>query len=63
MAVRSQLALAKFLGHFFIPAFYAKAVYNKKGARRSERPIAVRQKESGPGLGRSTAFARITKWQ
>jgi hypothetical protein len=31
MAVRSQLALAKFLGHFFTPHFYAKAVYNEKG--------------------------------
>ena len=40
MAVLSQLALAKFLGHFFTPHFYAKAVYNEKGARRSERPSA-----------------------
>ena len=38
MAVRSQLALAKFLGHFFTPHFYAKAVYNEKGAGRSRRP-------------------------
>ena len=34
MAVRSQMALAKFLGHFFNPHFFAK-----KRARRSERPL------------------------
>ena len=31
-------------------------IFRKKGARRSERPLSVGQKESGPGLGTMDRF-------
>jgi hypothetical protein len=37
------MALAKFLGHFFNPHFFAKAVYNEKGRPPKRAPLFIKQ--------------------